>query len=339
MKIFFLTFLCIISYGYAQTGTLVVLNKSDNTVDLIDLQSKESKATLTTGNGPHEVAISPNGKTAVVTNYGNASAVGKSLTVIDILSKKVIKTIDLQYYAPHGISYIGDKKVLVTCERSKKLLQVNIQTGETEKAIDTDQEISHMVAYASKVKKAFVANIGSGSISVIDLKNEILEKIIKTGNGAEGIALSADGNEIWVTNRAENTISIIDVYRLEITKELGSKEFPIRVKTTSDNKYALISNAKTGDVNVFDAKSKRLLKTISMEVSAIEKEKSRLFQDFDDSPVPVGILIHPSNKYAFVANTNADIITVIDLKKMKISERLTAGKEPDGLGFSPIILN
>ena len=75
-----------------------------------------------------------------------------------------------------------------------------------------------------------------------------------------------------------------------------------------------------------------------MEASAVEKEKSRLFQDFEDSPVPVGILVHPTNKFAFVANTNADVITIINLETLEISGRLTAGKEPDGLGFSPISL-
>lgn len=76
-----------------------------------------------------------------------------------------------------------------------------------------------------------------------------------------------------------------------------------------------------------------------MEVTALEKENSRLFQDFDNSPVPVGILVHPDNKYAYVANTNADIITIIDLENLEITARLTAGKEPDGLGFSSLKLN
>jgi YVTN family beta-propeller protein len=55
-------------------------------------------------------------------------------------------------------------------------------------------------------------------------------------------------------------------------------------------------------------------------------------------PVPVGILIVPSLSQAFVANTNADTVTVIDLKTWQITDRLTAGKEPDGLGYSELSL-
>ncbi|NER17698.1 YncE family protein [Spongiivirga citrea] len=322
----------------AQEGTLVVLNKSDHTVDLIDLQTQKSKATIPTGIGPHEVAISPDHKTAVITNYGDRSEPGKSLTVIDIANKKVVKTILLEYKAPHGIEFINTGNVLVTCEGSKKLIQVNINLGRVMKTIDTSQETSHMVAYSPKMNRAFVANIRSNSVSVIDLDKNKLDSILKTGKGAEGVALSADGNEVWITNRSNDNVSIIDVKTLETKKEIVSTKFPIRVKTTTDGKYALVSNAQTGDVNVFDAKTKQLLKTISMNITVEEKEASRLFQDFDKSPVPVGILIHPNNKIAFVANTNADIITIIDLTTMEVSGRLTAGKEPDGLGYSNIKL-
>ncbi|MFP2996691.1 beta-propeller fold lactonase family protein [Spongiivirga sp. MCCC 1A20706] len=322
----------------AQEGTLVVLNKSDHTVDLIDLTSHESVVTLPTGIGPHEVAISPDHTLAVITNYGNRNEPGQSLTVISIPQKKVIKTILLEYVSPHGIEFISDTNVLVTCEGSKKLIQVNINTGAIRKAIDTEQETSHMVAYSPVMNRAFVANIRSNSVSVIDLDKNRLDRILKTGKGAEGIAISADGKEVWVTNRSNDTVTVLNVKTLETTHEIVSSKFPIRIKTTSDGKYALVSNAQTGNLNVFDAKTKKLLTTISMNISVKEKEASRLFQDFDQSPVPVGILIHPNNKTAFIANTNADIITVIDLSTMKISGRLTAGKEPDGLGYSNIKL-
>lgn len=336
MKFFFILFVFLSFISHAQSGTLIVLNKSDDSADLIDLESQKSVVTLPTGDGPHEVATSPDGKTAVITNYGRKNWPGSSLTVIDISSKKVIKTIPLSYRAPHGIEFIDENRLLITCEEDKQLVILNWKTGRAEGAINTEQETSHMVVYVPKHQRAFVANIRSGSVSVIDVENGKLEKILKTGNGAEGLSLSADQSEVWVTNRADNSISIVNTESLNIEETLVSNEFPIRAKATSDGKYVLISNAKTGDVNIFDAKSRKLIKTISMEVTAREKEASRLFQDFNDSPVPVGILILPDNSHAFIANTNADVITVIDLTKMEIVYRLTAGKEPDGLGYSSI---
>jgi YVTN family beta-propeller protein len=51
--------------------------------------------------------------------------------------------------------------------------------------------------------------------------------------------------------------------------------------------------------------------------------------------VPVGILVAPNGKTAWVANTNADQVTVLDLEALRVTGRLTAGREPDGLGLVP----
>ena len=63
----------------ASARTLVVLNKAEATASLIDLASGEVRATLPTGVGPHEVAISPDGKLALVADYGQQTP-GSSLT-------------------------------------------------------------------------------------------------------------------------------------------------------------------------------------------------------------------------------------------------------------------
>lgn len=338
MKKICLIFSLLVSiFSSAQTnGTLIVLNKSDDTVNFIDLKTGSIVATLPTGKNPHEVAVSLDRKTAIVTNYGNPKERGNTLTVIDIPGRKVAKTITLDYFAPHGIEMISNEDVLVTSETNKKVLVVNIPLGYVTQEVGTGQEISHMVAYAGESNHAFVANIGSGSVSVIDLNNYRLEKIIPTGSGAEGIAVSPDNQSVWVTNRAADFVSVIDVESLEIVDLIESPKFPIRVKFTHQTNLALVSNAQTGTVNVFNSNSGELLHTISMEATATEKEPGRLFQQFDNSPVPVGILIHPNDKFAYVANTNADIITVINLETFVVEKRLKAGREPDGLGFTHI---
>jgi YVTN family beta-propeller protein len=76
-------------------GTLVVLNKSEASASLIDDATGKVIALVPTGNAPHEVAVSPDGRLAVGTNYGTREAPGSSLTVIDISSARAVKTIDL----------------------------------------------------------------------------------------------------------------------------------------------------------------------------------------------------------------------------------------------------
>ena len=323
----------------ADSGTLLVLNKSDNTVSLIDLATKKTVATIPTGVAPHEVAVSPNGKLAVVANYGTGAQPGNTLTVIDVPGKKQLKTIDLgEYRRPHGITWLRGNEVAVTVEGNKALLVVDVATGKIVGSVVTDQNVSHMVAVSPKYGRAFVANIGSGSVTVIDIagKKKIMD--IQTGAGAEGIDISPDQEEVWVTNRAANTVSVIDVTSLTVTNTLESKDFPIRAKFVPGGKLVLVSNARSGDVAVFDASTKKEVRRIPMQVKANEASNSsgRIFNQFGQSPVPVGILVARRLGHAFVANTNADIVTMIDLKTWQIVDRLVAGKEPDGLGYSKL---
>ena len=341
-KFFALSLLIVLASvaGAKDSGTLLVLNKSDNTVSLIDLATLKTLATVPTGIGPHEVAVSPDGKTAVVANYG-AQTPGSSLTIIDVPGKKALKTIDLgEYRRPHGIVWLKGWQVVVTAEGNKALLVVDLNTGKILQAVVTNQNVSHMVAVSPKHGRAFVANIGSGSVTVIDLKANERITDIQTGPGAEGIDISPNEKEVWVTNRAANTVSVIDADSLKVTATLPSKDFPIRVKFAPGGKYVLVSNARSGDLAIFDSGTKAEIKRVSMEVKANEASNTggRIFSQFGQSPVPVGILVAPGLAHAFVANTNADIVTMIDLKTWQIADRLTAGKEPDGLGYSRITL-
>ena len=331
-----LMFLILPAFG--QEGTLIVLNKSDHTASLIDIGSRSVIATLPTGTAPHEVTVSPDGKRAVVANYGTGPQPGNSLTVLDLPAKKKLKDIRLgDYRRPHGIVWAGTNAVAVTVEANKALLLVDIESGNILQAIETDQDVSHMVVLSNDRSRAFVANIGSGSLTVIDLVGNKRVRNIPTGAGAEGIDMTPDGKEVWVTNRGANTVSVIDVMTLEITATLESESFPIRAKVTPDGKYVLVSNAQSGDVAVFDANGKKEVRRVKMEFSPVVDADQRLFgNQFGKSPVPVGILIDPSGTFAFIANTQADIVTMVDLREWNIIDRLIAGKEPDGLGFSKI---
>ncbi len=320
------------------TGTLIVLNKAEASASFINLATGKEVYKLPTGVGPHEVAVSPNGKMAVVADYG-AQQGGHTLTVINLETQTVEQTIDLAPHTrPHGIEFLADGlHVAVTSERSQKLLIVNIATEETVHAIGTAAQASHMVALTPDGTRAFVANIASGSITALDLHTNKLIKEVKTGAGSEGIAVTPNGQEVWVTNRSAETVSIVDAQTLEVLAELPSPSFPIRVKITPDGNRALVSNAQTGDVAVFDVRKRTLVKRVSMNESAKTDAENRLFSDqFGTSPVPVGILIAPDGRHAYIANTNADIVTVLDLATLEIVNRLKAGQEPDGLGWSPL---
>lgn len=318
---------------------LIVLNKSEDTASLLDGKSGAARATIAVGHAPHEVAVLVDGKTAVVSNYGTREEAGHSLTLIDLAKASAIGTIELgEGTRPHGLWALSDGRLLVTAEGKKELLVVDPKARRVLARVPTGRETSHMVAASSDGRRAYVANIGSGSVTVLDLVAAKVIKDIPTGAGAEGIDISPDDREIWVTNRAADTVSIIDTRALSIAASLKAAQFPIRIKITPDGKRALVSCARSGDVAVFDTQGRRELKRISIEREAVPGSGDRLFStQFGKSPVPVGLLIAPDSKRAWVASTNADVVSTIDLGTLTVVGRLSAGKEPDGLAglFEP----
>jgi YVTN family beta-propeller protein len=319
----------------AQGATLVVANKAEATASLIDLTSGEVIATLPTGEGPHEVGVSPDGRFALVINYGNRGGAGQSLTLIDIPAAEVVKTIDLgQYRKPHGVEWIDDGHAAVTVEASKALVVVDVDKGEIVRTIRTDEEISHMVVLDPDGRRAYTANMGSGSITVLDLEKGERETSIATGDGAEGIAVSASGEHVWVTNRAADTVTVIDAETFETVKEIPSRGFPIRATATPKGQV-LVTRARAGELVIYNAETLEEVRTVPFNLETMDVEE-RLFSDrFGDSSVPIGVIVDVSGEHAFVAHANADVITEVDLATGEIVRVLRAGQEPDGLGFSP----
>lgn len=318
----------------AVKSLLLVLNKAENRGRILDLEKGgEVVEILVTGVAPHEVALHQPSATVAVTNYGTRENPGSSLTMIDLRRQRVTRTIDLgRFRRPHGIQFFHDGlRLAVTAEGNKSLLVVNVETGEVETAIPTREETSHMVVISPDETIAYVSNIGSGSVSVIDLQGGKLIKTLRLGNGSEGLDIGPDGRELWVANREQDTVSIIDTEALEVVESVECGSFPIRLKFTPDGRFVLVSNARSGDVAVFSRADRSEVARVSMELTATEVE-GRLLQ-FELSPVPIGIVIDPVGNRAFVANSNADIVTIIDLGSWKVIGRLEAGEEPDGMAF------
>lgn len=319
----------------ARGATLVVANKAEATASLIDLDSGEVVATLPTGEGPHEVGISPDGARALITNYGQREAPGSTLTLIDVVHAKVVQTLDLgEYHRPHGVEWLANgRHALVTAEDNQVLLKVHVGEGKVVSAIDTAQEVSHMVALGHG--RAYLANIGSGSMTVIDLDRGSRIANVPTGDGAEGIAVAAGGRQVWVTNRAADTVTVFDADSLMPLATMKSEGFPIRATATPDG-LVLVTRARAGDMMVYDTDELGAGRRIGFDLRASGFE-GRLFGDrFGDSSVPIGVVVNGDGSRAWVAHANADVITEVDVAAGGILRLLKAGREPDGMGWSAL---
>ena len=308
------------------TGTVVVVNQQSDTVTLVDLKTMEAYRNVPVVAGPHEAAVSPDGRRVLVTNY-NKQGVGqqKTLSLIALPGGETVKTIDLgEYRAPHDVRWVDDSRVVVTVEGSQALLLVNVESGAVERVFKTDAGVSHMLALSTDRTRLYCSNMRDGSVSAFDFKTGQKIQDVKTGKECEGVGVTPDGRWVWAGNRAEDTISIIDTATLEVTKRIASPGFPYRVQFTPDGKFALIPHAQAASLVVADVAKQELVKSIPLGMTKVEK------------PSTAGVFAHPDNRHAFVTVRNDNSMLVLDLASGKTLARVEVQASPDGVAYSPI---
>ena len=183
-------------------GLLVVANQQGASATILDAANLATVATVPVGTGPHEVAMSLDGRWAVVTNYGDQTAPGNTLSVIDLYAEtpRVVRTIDLGEYArPHGAVFVqSGTKLLVTSETSQRLLLVDFVSGRIDTAMATNGKGSHMVTAQRDGRRAWTSNIGDGTVTEFDIDTRTTKRTYKVAPDDESIAATPGGVQLWV---------------------------------------------------------------------------------------------------------------------------------------------
>ncbi len=308
----------VIALAQLPSPALLVLNKDDNTLSIIDPATNKIVGSAPTGNAPHEVAASSDGRFAYVANYGSDQP-GNSLSVIDLNTRKETRVDVTPLQRPHGIAY-ADGKVYFTAELSKAIARLDPQTLKMDWLLGTGQNLTHMLVLTKNVNPIFTANIGSNTISIIEKhtsgRDQWTETVIPVGKGPEGCDLSPNGKEFWAANSGDGSVSVIDVAAKKVvqTIDVGTKHSN-RLRFTPDGKLALISDAETGDVVIVDTSSRKVTKRVNL------------------GKVAEGILIVPDGSRAYVALSADDKVAIFDLKTLRKTGEIATGHDPDGMAW------
>jgi YVTN family beta-propeller protein len=314
---------------------LLVLEKDDNTLAIVDPASLKIVGRVPAGPDPHEVESSPDGKLAYISNYGGSDSALHTISVVDLAAQKALPPIDLgALHSPHGLVFAGGK-LYFTAETNKVAGRYDPATQTIDWLIGTGQDRTHMIVVSATLDRVFTSNVSSGTISIIEQVPAPMPGFgpppggtrktwrvtnVPAGRGSEGFDLSPDGREIWAANAQDRTVTIIDV----ATKK-ATQTFPIpvrgnRLKFTPDGERVLVSGGPSGssgaNLVIVDAVS--------------HKEVGR----FDFGGGSAGILIVPDGSRAYIAVSGKDKVAVVDLKRLEIDGYIATGRGPDGLAWA-----
>ena len=321
----------------ALADTLLVVRKSADALDFVDPGSGLRLASVPVGFAPHEVSVSPDGTLAVVSNYGTRDRPGSTLSVIDLVQPRELRRVDLAPHTrPHGVAWYAPDRVAVTTEGSRHLLVVDPHAARVVSTFETGQDVSHMVAVARSARRAYVANIGSGSVTAIALDDPASARTVITGAGTEAIALRPDGAEVWLAARAEGTLVRLEAASLERRGSVLLPGIPIRVAFAPDGSKAYVTCAGSAEVVAFDGATGRELRRRKIDVPLAADAANRPFAGLAaGSPLPVGLAVAPDGRSVFVAATMADRVVQLDATTLEVLRTIEVDGEPDGLALTP----
>lgn len=327
---------------------LLVLAKSEDRLAIVDPATLQVEARISVGGNPHEVTASSDGRTAWVSNYGNGSL--HTITVVDLVHRRVEKTIDLgPIWGPHGLAF-ADGHVWFTAEREKLIGRIDPRVESIDWLLGTGQTGTHMLWVSPDATQIVTVNVGSGSMDLFQ-RNPIgptsdqggppskaggtvthapsttpipdwSQAIVKVGGLPEGFDVIPDSHghaqAIWVANAKEGTISVIDFPQRKVVATIDA-HVPTanRLRFTLDHRFALVSRDQSGDLTVLDVAARRVLRRIPIGTGA------------------AGILTDPNDKLAYISCSPDNKVVVLDLKTLSIVGTIHPGRGPDGLAWAP----
>jgi YVTN family beta-propeller protein len=307
---------------------LLVVLKAAGAVGYYSLEGK-LLGTVRVGAHPHEMAISPDGKYAYVTDNGtmrieHPGSGGNTVSIIDIAARKRVGTISTgKYRRPHGISVDWRTGyIAVTAEAPDRILHIDPRDRKVIRHFDTLGRTSHMVTLPpgrSGAEYAFVSNSGMATVSVVQLTTGQV-KSIPTGERPEGSVLSKDGRELFVCNRESASITIIDVERQAAIGEIKTGKGPVRIGITPDGTTLIYALMHEGKIEFADVSRRRPVAQVGVEGQ------------------PISLSISPDGQYALAAAEEKDTVFIVSIPERKLLRSFQTGKGsgPDALALVTI---
>jgi YVTN family beta-propeller protein len=309
------------------TGTagLIMIDKRGGFVRFFDPASLQEVSRLQLGGPPHELAISPDHRTAYVPLYGdgvygNNPNPGHTIVAIDLPTRQVRARIDVSpYQAPHGLQVDDTGTLYASCDASRTLLVIDGKTGVIQAAIDTEGT-GHWAAVLPDGSKAYVANKDDRKfVSVIDLEARRMIGRVPMPKGTQGITASPDGRRVVAIDFTDPQFYVIDTAtdRIVDTVVVDSNTVgPFRARYSPDGSRLITVNHVNALANIFDAGN----------LHAAQQTLPVGQQAF-------GIAYAADGRTALVSNHGDGTFSVIDLITNQVIRTFTAGTGIETLAY------
>ena len=310
----------------AQGPRLLAVNQGDKTLSVIDPATDKQVAAIDqqqTTMHAHELALSPDNRSVYLPIYGNVGVGmpgldGREMLVVDWPTGKITGRVDFGHgVRPHCAVYEPVSGMLyVTTELDKSVAIIDPKTLKIVGQVPTTQAESHMLAITRDGKRGYTANVGPGTVSVLDLTARKTVKVVPVSSMTQRIALSADDKWVFTSDQTTPRMAAIDTATNTVARWITLPGLGYGAAATSDGKWLLVAIHDKNVVAVVDLSTMRVARTIPV----VDQ--------------PQEMLIRPDGKFAYASGRPSNKIAVIDLTQWKMTGTIEAGSNPDGLAWA-----
>jgi DNA-binding beta-propeller fold protein YncE len=303
-------------------GVLVVANQKEHTVLLVDPEARRELAKISVGVNGHEVAVSPDSRFAYVPIYGN-SGVGKpgtdgtSIDIIDLQQRKLAATIDLgKPLRPHQPAFGPDGLLYVSAELDQAIDIIDPAARQLVAEVPTDQPESHMFVLTKDARRAYTANVGPGTVSVVDLARHVHIATIPVAKHVQRISISTDGSRVFTHDQDAPRIAVIDTATNKITNWIDIPDYAYASSPTPDGHWLIAVLPRANRTVVIDTKTYKVA------------------HSFDVPTQPGEVLVRPDGAVAYITCMPAGKIAVLDLRTWQLQPNIDLTPGVDGMAWA-----
>lgn len=305
-------------------GQLLVANKGEHTLGLMDPDSGRQNATVPeSGVTGHEVIASPDGKRAFVPIYGNSGVGlpgtdGQTIDVVDLGTHRVVHTIKFGHGVRPHCAMFGPKDGLlyVTTELDQSVSIIDPQTLKIVGSIPTGQAESHMLAISRNGRDAYTANVGPGTVSVLDLQARKTATVIPVAGHVQRISISPDDRWVFTSDTEKPRLAVIDAGSHKVDRWIPLPGTGYGSASTPDGRWLVVAMPGANAVAVIDLHSLEVVRTIKVPAS------------------PQEVLVRPDGKVAYVSCDSSHQVAAIQTSDWSV-KLMDAGAGVDGLAWAP----
>jgi YVTN family beta-propeller protein len=313
-----------VSTSLAQHGSLLVVQKGERSLAIVDPVAGNVVASLAeNGVTGHEVAGSPDGRFAVVPIYGN-SGVGRpgtdgtNIVVMDLAAQKIVANITFDHGVRPHCPVFGPKDgmLYVTTELDQSITVIDPKTWKVVGSVPTGQPESHMFTISHDGSRGYTANVGPGTVSVLDLKARKTLAVIPISGNTQRISISNDDRWVFTADQTKPQMAVIDTATNKVHTWVPLSGLGYGAALTKDGHYLLMPIPAKNVVDVVDLATMKVVRSVAVGAD------------------PQEVLTSPDGKSAFVSCIGANQVAQINLGTWSVERSIATGKGSDGLGWA-----